>query len=460
MDQTKAAKLKQLPTLHYTPARTWSDTFKTSIMMGMINEAVDTNMWKGSGLAMKTRKDFSMWCNTLAPEWCIVKNRMDVIHDAGIWAESKSNNKDTSYEYIKEKWKTKLEHQSELIQQRFWKTQSASEVMFDIMSDPGIREKVSVTDKEKMALCMIYAIWKERETDIDYDTSDIDGNIKMFANYIAAGQGHEHKSLSPWLAVHWTFSQNKRKTTISVDNIHDDELKMRVKALSSELTSNLQDYFSKEKREQENEYIISQLKLDIPPSPSEYEKIVGHDPELLNLAYNVHGVEHWGVCLDRGHLVSRTVNSVLSKAILTAQKDMEKIAKDKLGDEIMKNPQKFAREKLLDAERVLIKTGVSQISESLQDEFSKLFSPTHMAEGAAPLALSILIRSELLKLSTEYSPAQMRFMMPQIINSMSPLLLASAVKITQGAIRVLRQHQAAAAAGLPAYIAEQPQSLP
>ena len=438
----RATALKQLPTLHYTPPKTWSNTFKTSIMMGMVNEAVDTNMWKGSGLAMKTRKDFCMWCNTLAPEFCKVKNRMDVIRDAALWAGSESlSNKDTKYENVKKDWKVNLEDQSELIQAKFWKTQSASEVMFDIMSDPGIREKVSEAEKEKMALCMIYAIWKERETDIDYDTSDTIGNITMFANYIAAGQGQERRSLSPWLAVHWTFSANKRKSSFSVEDIHDDELKIKVRALSGELIKNPQDYFGKQKREQENAHILSKLKLDIPPSPSDYEKIANHDQELLNLVYNVHGVEYWGVCLDRGHLVNSTVNSVLSKAIVQAKNDMEGIVKVKLGQEIIQDPQKYAKQKLLDAEKLLIKTGVRQISESLQEEFSKVFSATHIAEGTAPLALSILIRSELLKLSSEYSPAQLRFMMPQIINGISPLLLASAVRITHGAVKALRQLQ-------------------
>ena len=105
----RATALKQLPTLHYTPPKTWSNTFKTSIMMGMVNEAVDTNMWKGSGLAMKTRKDFCMWCNTLAPEFCKVKNRMDVIRDAELWAGREPlSNKDTRYENVKKKWKKEL----------------------------------------------------------------------------------------------------------------------------------------------------------------------------------------------------------------------------------------------------------------------------------------------------------------------------------------------------------------
>jgi hypothetical protein len=125
---------------------------------------------------------------------------------------------------------------------------------------------------------------------------------------------------------------------------------------------------------------------------------------------------------------------------------MEKIAREKLGEDMTRNPQAYAKRKLEEAGRVLIRTGVSQISESLQDELYKLFSPAHMAEGAAPLALSILIRSEMLKLSTEYSPAQFRFMMPQIINSISPLLLASAVRITQSAFKALQQVQARTAA--------------
>ena len=437
MDQIRQTA-KQLPTLHYTPTKGYFARLQPSIMTGMIREAIDIDLWKGSGIAIKLRWNFAVWCHMVAPEWCIVKYRKTVIKDAARWTMH-AGGENAQFEKIKEKWRDSLKEQLNLMESGFWATQSASEAIFDILNDPGVTEKASAAQKEKMALCMIYALWKERDEDIDYDP-----NIRIvdFARYIENGHADEYGSFSPWFAVYWILITSDFR----VIDIHDETLKTRVATLMGDLQKHAIKYFSRGKRERENAYLLKQLKSDLPHDPSEYEKVADHDPDLLNLVYNIHGVEYWGVCLDRSHLVNSTVNSVLSKAIQAAKKDMEKIAKEKLGEDMTSNPQAYAKRRLEEAGRVLIRTGVSQISESLQDELYKLFSPAHMAEGAAPLALSILIRSEMLKLSTEYSPAQFRFMMPQIINSISPLLLASAVRITQSAFKALQQVQARTAA--------------
>jgi hypothetical protein len=445
MDRTTTnTKPEELPILHYSRPKGYLSGLRPSIMMGMVREVADVDIWKGAGLAMKGRRNFAEWCHMVAPEWCIVKNRTTVIKEALSWCKHTSATR--NFDDVKKQWQPRLTEQLRKIKEEYWMTQSASEAIFDILDDGGITENATTEIKEKMALCMIFAIWKERKVPIEnYDTDSLEEQIRLFAQYIEKGQWEsestDYERFSPWLAVHWILT-HKNISPLTLETIHNDNLKDKVKILTNDLTLKKKNYFDNDKRKSENAFILNQLKAELPPDPVEYEKEVnGHDPELQNLVYNIHGVEYWGVCLDRIHLVNSTVNSVLGKAIQAAKKDMEKIARDKLGQEMIEHPQDYARQKLEHAERVLIKTGISQISESLQDELYKVFSPAHMAEGAAPLALSILIRSEMLKLSAEYLPHQLNFMMPQIINSISPLLLASAFRVTQGAIKALQQLQ-------------------
>ena len=160
------------PTLHYIADDGYFSSLRPSIVNSIVKKIIDIDIWKGSGIAMKGRREFAENCHLIAPEYCKVENRKSIIKKALEWA----SNDNGFLAPLKEKWKDKLETQVAI--SGSLDCCSASEFIFNLFDDDGFTSSiVSSQLKQKMALCLMYAIWKEKE---EIKELDNDQSIEIF----------------------------------------------------------------------------------------------------------------------------------------------------------------------------------------------------------------------------------------------------------------------------------------
>ena len=446
-----------MPTLAYAAPSYFQSM--TPNALTFIKSIFDLDIWKDLGAAMKIRRDFAEKSSLFANEYCRIATTETVVVQAYDWALSPTtpDDVDTKYEGLKEKWKFRLNKQVNEINAGIDKYMrlSASELIYFLLNDKLALSSLDVSSKQRLALCLNYAIWREMEdsivielhhgivnsfvsnmeiTDIyEFDqptTAKFDKFYEIFNRYVESGSTTFTEKLSPWFAVYWIL----KKYPSIIDNIYDVELKKTIKNLSDKNNADTafkMTLMTTEKRTHENAFLLNVFSIDLPKDTDKYKKdTVNPDASFMVLAYNVQGVRHWGECLDRTYLLEKTINSFIGQSIMSGKNKIHSILVETLGQGLVNSPQKYTMEKLHTVERDLIKVGVTQISESLQSEFKNLFSPTHMAEGTVPIALTIFIHSEMMRMGIHYAPTQVQPVVRRIVQGLFPLVLASTAKIT------------------------------
>jgi hypothetical protein len=426
---------------------------------------------------------------------------------------------ESDYDPIKLKWNRRLNMQidrnvSEI--NMFLNVNTASEIMFQTIDD-GMMEELGTDIKKRLSLCLRYAIWREKEDCLKFSQTDPDlfliemDPLSVTLEYVLASSTENFKDLyrqfefyitngnfqsanpliifSPWFAVFWAINN------INLDRLQNSELKGRLQFLHSTTFGNtgsslskLNYYISTEKRANEDSIILSLLSKDLPRDPISYELLPNHDPELLSLIYNIQNVLPWGTTVDRMHLLKSTVYSVIGNAMHSAKKNIEKIAKSSISEDVLRDPSGYVGERgaevidhvtktlidkysddqnevnikvkrgVIDAEKLLIREGVLAAKEIAADQFSmstvheienniikqgmgaltktihsqlsSLMNPIHVANDTIPLIISIFIQHEILNLSKNHTPDEIKDLVKYIIYSIYPLLLASTSSAT------------------------------
>jgi hypothetical protein len=443
-----------MPTMAYDVPGFFQSITPTAVTF--IKSVFDLDIWKDLGAAMKIRREFAEKSSLFAQEYCRVATTETVIIQAFDWANSPVSI-DTKYEPVKQRWLSRLSIQKDLITagQHKYLQLAASELIYLVLNDKAATLNVDVTTKQKLALCLNYAIWRETEDIRDHafnlseatlyfeQEDTIPKKFDVFHRYVESGNITFPDKLSPWFAFDWIMT----KHSSILENIHDSGLKQIIDEIyttpkKSEKMNIRVLLMNTAKRAQENAFLLNVLSMELLQDPDKYEKEVSNPDTLLTiLTYNVLGVRYWGECLDRTYLIEKTVNSFIGKTIISTKHQVHTVLVETLGEGLVKTPQVYAMNKLHIIERDLIRVGVSQISESLQNEFKILFSTKHIAEGAIPMALTIFIHAEMMRMGTHFTPTQIRPMVHTILQGLFPLVLAFNAKITGGIIQAYERHK-------------------
>ena len=388
----------------------------------IIRQIIDRERYVDVGRAMKIRCEFVQMSCMFMPEFCKVASRRSVVNQAYQWSISEEKC-GLEEEKLKLEWSSRLKRQVEDYAEQ---GEAASELIFQMIDDDGFVEKASSVLKQKMALCLIYAIWKEREEEkqsgnVDYMKSWLNAQSfqpiyaqenlsllmprqqpnaldlsKIFSEYIKNGKNDftDRISISPWFAFEWVFDNSEGK----VDNISDPILKEKVKRYKG-----MADLTKTKKRVAENSFLLNLLRVSLL-----HVNVESPSKALKNLLSNILGVHDWGICLDKTFLSQNTAARV--------------------ADVLLDDQTKLMQDLQL-AERAFVSTGVSELCGSLEREFLKRITPTHVAEGVVPLIFTYFIRHQMLHLSTAYGPAKLKHITRYLINGLSPVLFASSLAL-------------------------------
>jgi len=392
----------------------------------IIKQIIDRDRYVDVGRAMKIRCEFVQMSHMFMPEFCKVANRKTVVNQAYQWSISKDDDCGFKERVLRDTWSSRLRQQ---VEDYAAEGEAASELIFQMIDDDGFVEKANGVLKQKMALCLIYAIWKEREEEKKYEKEyekeyekvehitrllknqafspiytqenlsrfmpqQASDPSKIFAEYIKNGKNDFTESISPWVAFEWVYENNG----IAVDNILDPLLKAKVKRYK-----NINGLTKTKKRVNENSFLLNLLRVYLVSA-----NVESQSKALKNLLSNILGVHDWGICLDKTFL-SQTTSTRVADVLLD---DQNKLMQD-----------------LQMAERAFVSTGVSELCISLENEFLKRVTPRHVAEGAVPLIFTYFIRNYMLHLSATYSPPQLKHITRYLINGLSPILFASSLAL-------------------------------
>jgi hypothetical protein len=151
-----------MPTMAYDVPGFFQSITPTAVTF--IKSVFDLDIWKDLGAAMKIRREFAEKSSLFAQEYCRVATTETVIIQAFDWANSPVSI-DTKYEPVKQKWLSRLSSQKDLITagQHKHLQLAASELIYLVLNDKAATLNVDVTTKQKLALCLNYAIWRETE---------------------------------------------------------------------------------------------------------------------------------------------------------------------------------------------------------------------------------------------------------------------------------------------------------
>ena len=411
------------PTLYYRPAPSSLAAYNPFSVESIMRQIVDKDRYADVGRAMKIRCEFVEMCSTFMPDFCKIVGRKAVVKQALKWSLNDNNNnadhcgpRELS---LRLKWRRKI---ADHVQNNDEYSESASELIFQMIDDDGLMEKASVDLKQKMALCLIYAIWKERredsvfgephfvdaffneqppfyrfyeqEKDMSPPPQIYDPNM-TFADFIKSGKTHFTENISPWVAFNWVFKN------AAIGSIFDLSLKKKV-----EKYIKLPNLINIEKRINENSFLLNMLGVDLLTHYYDDETRTTEKPskELEDLKSNIVGVHDWGLCLDKTFLSQKTVSRFANELL---------------------NDQNDLIQGLLKVEKKVVSAGISEACDSLQREFLKRVTPMYVAEGVVPLFFTFFIRSKMLYLNQRYSLPQLRDITRYLINGLSPIIFAS-----------------------------------
>ena len=328
---------------------------------------------------------------------------------------------------------------------------------------------------------------------------------KQFEFYLTNGIFQSANPLiifSPWFAVFWAINNiNLDRLQNSELKGRLQVLFSTTFSNPGSSLSKLNYYISTEKRANEDSIILSLLSKDLPQDPISYELLPNHDSGLLSLIYNIQNVLPWGTTVDRMHLLQSTVYSVIGNAIHSAKTNMDKIVKSSLGEDVLRNPSEYVGERgaevldhmtkslidkylddrndvnikvkrgIIDAEKLfiregmsaakdfavdqlsmgtihelennIIKQGMGALTKTIHSQLSSLMNPIHVANDTIPLIISIFIQHEILNLSNNYTPSEIRDLVKYMIYSVYPLLLVSTSSATSAISKSQSMHSIA-----------------